>query len=147
MHEFDDFGIKFTISKSNSVDQKLKDEFYSGLSVIDKEIILYYLKQNFEIDNFYLIESSKIIFGYAGMFIDKSYANLVEIYIRNEFRELGLGTKLLNYIREDIKKMNLLFRAIVLPSDRTAKNFYESNAVTARIILMEEKRENSRRRP
>ena len=38
-------------------------------------------------------------------------------------------------------------RTITLPSDRVAKNFYEASGITARVLLMEEKREHNRYRP
>jgi outer membrane receptor protein involved in Fe transport len=42
--------------------------------------------------------------------------------------------------------LNIKLRTITLPSDRTAKNFYEANGITARILLMEEKRDKTRYR-
>ena len=147
MHEFNDFGLTFTISKAEKVDQQLINDFYSSLSEIDKELITYFKNLNFEKEIYYIIKSSEKVFGYARLVIEKLYANLLEIFISSEFRELGLGTKLLNYIIGDLKKNEYKFRAVVLPSDRIAKNFYESNSITARMIIMERKRENSRRRP
>ena len=147
MHEFIDFGLTFTILKTEKVDQQLLNDFYSELSEVDKDLISYYKNLNFEMETYYIIKSSEYAIGYARLVIEKLYANLLEIFITSEFRELGLGTKLLNFITEDLKKNELKFRAVVLPSDRTAKNFYESNSITASMIIMEEKRENSRRRP
>ena len=147
MHEFIDFGLTFTILKTEKVDQQLLNDFYSELSEVDKDLISYYKNLNFEMETYYIIKSSEYAIGYARLVNEKLYANLLEIFITSEFRELGLGTKLLNFITEDLKKNELKFRAVVLPSDRTAKNFYESNSITARMIIMEEKRENSRRRP
>lgn len=147
MYEFIDFGLTFTILKTEKVDQQLLNDFYSELSEVDKDLISYYKNLNFEMETYYIIKSSEYAIGYARLVIEKLYANLLEIFITSEFRELGLGTKLLNFITEDLKKNELKFRAVVLPSDRTAKNFYESNSITARMIIMEEKRENSRRRP
>jgi len=147
VHEFIDFGLTFTILKTEKVDQQLLNDFYSELSEVDKDLISYYKNLNFEMETYYIIKSSEYAIGYARLVIEKLYANLLEIFITSEFRELGLGTKLLNFITEDLKKNELKFRAVVLPSDRTAKNFYESNSITARMLIMEEKRENSRRRP
>jgi len=147
VHEFIDFGLTFTILKTEKVDQQLLNDFYSELSEVDKDLISYYKNLNFEMETYYIIKSSEYAIGYARLVIEKLYANLLEIFITSEFRELGLGTKLLKFITEDLKKNELKFRAVVLPSDRTAKNFYESNSITARMIIMEEKRENSRRRP
>ena len=70
-----------------------------------------------------------------------------EIYVKKEFRELSLGTFLLNSIRKYVKSINSELRTVTLPSDRVAKNFYEASGITARVLLMEEKRENNRYRP
>ena len=81
------------------------------------------------------------------MGIASTHFHLVQIYLKEEFRELGLGTQLFKYIKNDAFKRNKKIRTFTLPSDRRAKNFYESNRITARILIMEEKRENSRYRP
>ena len=47
-------------------------------------------------------------------------------------------------INNDSKKDNKQIRTYTLPSDRTAKNFYESNRITARVLIMEQKRTTSR---
>jgi GNAT superfamily N-acetyltransferase len=85
--------------------------------------------------------------GYAKICDNNSYSLLVEIFVKNEFRQLSLGTFLLDSIREYVKSINSILRTITLPSDRVAKNFYEANGITARVLLMEEKRENNRYRP
>ena len=46
----------------------------------------------------------------------------------------------------NLDELNIKLRTITLPSDRTAKNFYEANGITARVLLMEEKRDKSRNR-
>ena len=81
------------------------------------------------------------------MFEDKKYSLLTEIFIKEEFRELSLGTFLLNCVREYVEKIQSSLRTVTLPSDRVAKNFYEASGITARILLMEEKREHNRYRP
>ena len=77
---------------------------------------------------------------------DSEYAVLSEIYVLKDYRELGLGTFMLNSIRSYLDELNINLRTITLPSDRTAKNFYEANGITARILLMEEKRDKTRYR-
>ena len=85
--------------------------------------------------------------GYAKLFEDKRYSLLTEIFIKEDFRELSLGTFLLNCVREYVKKIKSSLRTVTLPSDRVAKNFYEASGITARVLLMEEKREHNRYRP
>ena len=82
--------------------------------------------------------------GYAKTFTQNKYKILTEIFIVQNFRELGLGTFVLNAIRAEVKKDNTPLRTITLPSDRVAKNFYEASGITARLLLMEEKRDKPR---
>ena len=95
----------------------------------------------------YVLYAENHEIGYSNIKEDNSYWNLFEIYIDQEFRELGLGTKLFHYILKECKKNIKTIRTYTLPSDRKAKNFYESNRITARVLIMEEKRANSRYRP
>ena len=92
----------------------------------------------------YLISIENHFIGYCSIQVDETYWNLYEIYIRKEYRELGIGTKLFEAINIDSKKDNKQIRTYTLPSDRTAKNFYESNRITARVLIMEQKRSTSR---
>ncbi len=142
--EFKDLGYEFFIELVDKVPIELKNEFKEVLSVIDKEIIDYYfdLKNNIMLNYLINIENNPI--GYCSLFEDETYWNLYEIYIREEFRELGIGTKLFQLIKEDTGKINKQIRTYTLPSDRRAKNFYESNRITARILIMEDKRTDSR---
>ena len=142
--EFKDLGYDFTIESVDKVPKDLKNEFKEDLSLFDEEIIDYYfaLKNNITLNYLINIEDNHI--GYCSLFEDETYWNLYEIYIKEEFRELGIGTKLFQVIKEDSKKMNKQIRTYTLPSDRRAKNFYESNRITARILIMEDKRAGSR---
>ena len=142
--EFKDLGYEFFIELVDKVPIELKNEFKEVLSVIDKEIIDYYfdLKNNIMLNYLINIENNPI--GYCSLFEDETYWNLYEIYIREEFRELGIGTKLFQLIKEDTGKINKQIRTYTLPSDRRTKNFYESNRITARILIMEDKRTDSR---
>ena len=85
--------------------------------------------------------------GYARIVIDEFYWNLYEIFIEYDFRELGLGTQLFEFINNQSKSSKSEIRTYALPSDRQAKNFYESNLITAKLLVMERKRENNRYRP
>tara|TARA_B100001175_G_scaffold281888_1_gene260569 strand:- start:1654 stop:1938 length:285 start_codon:yes stop_codon:yes gene_type:complete len=85
--------------------------------------------------------------GYARIVIDEFYWNLYEIFIENDLRELGLGTYLFEYINNLSQSKKADIRTYALPSDRQAKNFYESNSITAKLLIMERKREHNRYRP
>ena len=142
--EFKDLGFQFSIEIVKNIPIELKNEFKTVLSVIDKELINYYfeLKKDTKINYLICIEGNQI--GYASIFEDDTYWNLYEIYIKEEFRELGLGTRLFQLIKKDSQKVDKQVRTYTLPSDRRAKNFYESNMITARVLIMEDKRAKSR---
>jgi len=145
--KFNELNYTFTIDIVNQISKDLRKEFKDTLSLIDKKIISYYfdLKKNKTI--YYILKIEEWEIGYGLIVEDDEYWNLYEIYIKEEFRELGLGTKLFMHIKNDANKCNKRIRTYTLPSDRRSKNFYESNRITARVLIMEEKRENSRYRP
>ena len=145
--KFNELNYTFTIDSVDKISDKLRNEFKETLSLIDNKLIDYYFNLNLNISKSYIIKLDEWEIGYGLLVEDDEYFNLYEIYIKKEFRELGLGTKLFNYINNEIKEKNKKVRTYTLPSDRTAKNFYESNRITARVLIMEEKRENSRYRP
>jgi len=142
--EFKDLDYQFSIEIVENIPIELKNEFKTVLSVLDKELINYYfeLKKVHNINYLICIEGNQI--GYSSILEDDTYWNLYEIYIKEEFRELGLGTRLFQLIKKDSQKKDKQVRTYTLPSDRRAKNFYESNMITARVLIMEEKRSRSR---
>ncbi len=68
--------------------------------------------------------------GYARILEDDFYWNVYELFFKDNFRELGLGTKLFEYIADNSNMKNFEVRSFALPSDRQAKNFYESKHST-----------------
>ena len=145
--KFNELNYTFTINIVNQISKDLRKEFKDTLSLIDKKIISYYfdLKKIKTVN--YILKIDEWEIGYGLVVEDDEYWNLYEIYLKEEFRELGLGTKLFMHINNDANKCNKRIRTYTLPSDRRSKNFYESNRITARVLIMEEKRENSRYRP
>ncbi len=144
--QFKDININFEIKKANLIPKNLQQKFKAELSKIDKELVDYYFKKNFKNSIIYILYAEDFEIGYSKIINDEAYWNLYEIYINEDFRELGLGTRIFQYILNDCNKKNKTIRTYTLPSDRKAKNFYESNRITARVLIMEEKRENSRYR-
>ena len=147
MHKHNDLGYTFTVETDTEIPRILSESFIQRMSNIDENLLNYYsnLKLN-DSKNFLLLCENEPI-GYAKLFQDKEYSLLTEIFIQEEFRELSLGTFLLNCIRDYIETIQSSLRTITLPSDRVAKNFYEASGITARVLLMEEKREHNRYRP
>jgi len=145
--EFNELNYSFTINTIDKISKDLRKEFKETLSLIDNKLISYYFDLNISKTINYILKLDKWKIGYGLVVVDDEYWNLYEIYLKEEFRELGLGTKLFNFIKNDSYKNNKRVRTYTLPSDRRAKNFYESNRITARVLIMEEKRERYRYRP
>jgi hypothetical protein len=153
VHEFkfQDFGLNFQILEKSKSPTKLQKIFVNEIKNIDPVLFKYY--QNF-IKSFHSIyfvlsmeNTNNKEVGYARVVIDKFYWNLYEIFIENDLRELGLGTYLFEYINNLSQSKKADIRTYALPSDRQAKNFYESNSITAKLLIMERKREHNRYRP
>ncbi len=145
--QFNDINLSFEIKEQNTIPKSLQSNFKKELSKFDKEILDYYFKLRNNNSIIFVLYAEGHEVGYSKVVIDNDYWNLYEIYINEEFRELGLGTKLFRFISKESKKNKKSIRTYTLPSDRKAKNFYESNRITARILIMEEKRAKSRYRP
>ncbi len=146
-NKFNDINISFEIKETDLIPDDLQEKFKNELSKIDLDIINYYFELNNNNSIKYVLYAEGNEVGYSILTDENSYWNLFEIYINEEFRELGLGTKLFKYILNECNKNKKTIRTYTLPSDRKAKNFYESNRITARVLIMEEKRANSRYRP
>ncbi len=147
MYKHKDFGFIFTVETKSKIPKELINLFHQSMSSTDKELLDYYKTLIFDTEHIFLLSCDDEPIGYAKLCDNNKYSLLVEIFVKKEFRELSLGTFLLNSVREYVKSINSTLRTITLPSDRVAKNFYEASGITARILLMEEKRENNRYRP
>ena len=154
MHEkkFQDFGIDFEIEQQENSPVELQNLFNKEIENIDGVLLNYYQKISKDFDSYYFVlktsqnEKTSIV-GYARILEADLYWNVYELFIKDNFRELGLGTKLFEYITDIANFNKFQIRSFALPSDRQAKNFYESNAITAKVLIMEKKRENNRYRP
>jgi len=147
VHKHNDFGFTFTVETDIEIPNQLSDSFFKRMSNIDENLLNYYSNIEFNESKNFLLLCEKDPIGYAKLYEDKEYSLLSEIFIKDEFRELSLGTFLLNCVRDYIKTIQSSLRTVTLPSDRVAKNFYEASGITARVLLMEEKREHNRYRP
>ena len=149
---FQDFGLDFGIEEQKNSPLKLQNLFNNEIKNIDTVLFDYYQKLSKNFDSQYFVlnisqKSNLSEIGYARIVEDGFYWNIYELFIKENFRELGLGTKLFEFISEIANKKDYEIRSFALPSDRQAKNFYESNAITAKILIMEKKREHNRYRP
>ena len=147
VYSYNDFGFTFTVDSEGKVPEELINLFHESMSSIDKDLIDYYSTLIFDKEHSFLLCCEDEPIGYAKICDNNNYSLLVEIFVKYEFRQLSLGSFMLDSIREYVKSINSILRTITLPSDRVAKNFYEASGITARVLLMEEKRENNRYRP
>ena len=146
MYSYTDFGKTFTINLNDVPNSAIQNKFYNSISEIDNEIVEYYKTLVTDDEIYFNLYLDNLQIGYSKIINEHKYALLVEIYVIEEYQELGLGTFMLNTIRKYLKEKSIKLRTITLPGDRIAKNFYEANGITARVLLMEEKRDKSRNR-
>lgn len=139
-----DFNKDFILHNNVQIPEYLTKFFFDEQSNIDKDLVDYYKKLTFNKSISFLLECENEMIGYAKLVQSYDYFLLSEIFIIKEYRELGLGSFILSSIRKYIKDFEFPLRTVTLPSDRQAKNFYEANGITARALLMEEKREKNR---
>ena len=149
---FQDFGLDFGIEEQKNSPLKLQNLFNNEIKNIDTVLFDYYQKLSKNFDSQYFVlnisqKSNLSEIGYARIVEDGFYWNIYELFIKENFRELGLGTKLFEFISDIANKKDYEIRSFALPSDRQAKNFYESNAITAKVLIMQKKREHNRYRP
>lgn len=147
MHEFENFNYKFSIITTDTAPAELRSSFIEEMNQIDNIMINHYLSLEFIKKIYFVLTQEDVNIGYGCGVIENGFLTIYELFVLPEYRELGFGTKIFNEIRTFTDTSNLKIRSITLPSDRTGKNFYESNLITARALVMEEKRENSRYRP
>ena len=150
--KFQDFGLNFEIQETQNSPSKIQSEFNDEINNIDTTLFNYYQKISTQFKSAYFLlivfsDDKQQTIGYARVVEDDYYWNLYEIFINKNYREMGLGTRLFEYISFVSSKNNFQIRTYALPSDRQAKNFYESNAITAKLLIMEKKREHNRYRP
>ena len=150
--KFQDFGLNFEIQETQNSPSKIQSEFNDEINNIDTTLFNYYQKISTQFKSAYFLlnvflDDKYQTIGYARVVEDDYYWNLYEIFINKNYREMGLGTRLFEYISFVSSKNNFQIRTYALPSDRQAKNFYESNAITAKLLIMEKKREHNRYRP
>lgn len=144
MYKHNDFNKEFLLQPVVQVNQELEAQFIKEIAIIDDGLIKYYKSLNLENPEFYELSCETLAIGYVKTFIENQYRLLTEIFIVENFRELGLGTFILNSVRKKVKNEKIPLRTVTLPSDRIAKNFYEASGITARALLMEEKRDKPR---
>ena len=147
MHEFENFNYKFSITTTDTAPAELRSSFIEEMNQIDNIMINHYLSLEFIKKIYFVLTQEDVNIGSGCGVIENGFLTIYELFVLPEYRELGFGTKIFNEIRTFTDTSNLKIRSITLPSDRTGKNFYESNLITARALVMEEKRENSRYRP
>ena len=107
MYNHSDFGKSFKIVITEEPDKEIKDKFFNDLSSIDKQLIEYYKSINSPDEKYFNLYSEDNLIGYSRLIFQLEYAVLSEIYVLNDYRELGLGTFMLNSIRSYLDELNI----------------------------------------
>ena len=105
MYNHSDFGKSFKIVITEEPDKEIKDKFFNDLSSIDKQLIEYYKSINASEEKYFNLYSEDNLIGYSRLIFQLEYAVLSEIYVLNDYRELGLGTFMLNSIRSYLDEL------------------------------------------
>ena len=112
MYSHSDFGKSFKLVITEEPDKEIKDKFFNDLSSIDKQLIEYYKSINSPDEKYFNLYSEDNLIGYSRLIFQLEYAVLSEIYVLNDYRELGLGTFMLNSIRSYLGELNIKLRTI-----------------------------------
>ncbi len=91
-----------------------------GHEMLEKE-----LKYN-EMAHYFVMEKDNKIIGYIGLWIDDIACQIINFFIKEEFRKNGYGTSFLEYIIEYATNKNVeIFSLEVRESNKTAIALYE----------------------
>ena len=101
--KFQDFGLNFEIQETQNSPSKIQSEFNDEINNIDTTLFNYYQKISTQFKSAYFLlnvflDDKQQTIGYARVVEDDYYWNLYEIFINKNYREMGLGTRLFEYI-------------------------------------------------
>ena len=82
-------------------------------------------------------ELDGFVVGYLELAFDGDIANVRQVYVQPEARELGFGDGLLEAARWEAQRHGCgALEGFALPGDRDTKNLYERAGITARKIIV-----------
>ncbi len=77
------------------------------------------------------------IMGSAATQIDGNKANIVNIYVEPDAREIGIGDALLSQLIDELRRREITYvNAQALPGDRATKNLFERHGLIAQTIIV-----------
>jgi GNAT superfamily N-acetyltransferase len=81
-----------------------------------------------------------VVVGYLQLVVHDGIAEVHQVYVHPEARELGFGDWLLEAALAHARGVNCRFiEGVALPGDRDTKNLYERAGITARKIVVSRK--------
>ena len=108
----------------NRLEEQDRELIYS---IINKEFNVKYLKDNIY-TNWYVYKENDNIIGFINYDIIFDKSEIEYIYVSNEFKRKGIGTKLLNKMIQDLKEKKVNNITLEVRSDNIkAINFYKKN--------------------
>jgi GNAT superfamily N-acetyltransferase len=82
-------------------------------------------------------ELDGFVVGYLELALNGDIANVCQVYVQPEARELGFGDGLLDAARREAQRHGCsALEGFALPGDRETKNLYERAGITARKIIV-----------
>lgn len=79
----------------------------------------------------------EVVVGYLELIIAGDVAEVRQVWVHPEARELGLGDSLLGHAMEAARRRGcVVLEGTALPGDRDTKNLYERAGITARKIVV-----------
>ncbi|MGM9972305.1 MAG: ribosomal protein S18-alanine N-acetyltransferase [Anaeroplasmataceae bacterium] len=81
---------------------------------------------NSDMYHYFVLEEDGIIKAYIGLWVDGSIAQILNFYVKEEFRRCHLGTTMLEYAIEFLNSLKVLTISLeVRPSNLNAIDLYE----------------------
>ena len=109
------------------------------LEMADKKINTYLKNPNAK--SYISIIDGKVvgfIMGHINYYLDQCEFSIEEFIIKKEYQGKGIGTKMLNYVEEDLKKIGIDGIILLTGSGFPSEKFYEKNKFRKldRVIVM-----------
>jgi ribosomal protein S18 acetylase RimI-like enzyme len=75
--------------------------------------------------------------GSAAAQIDGNRADIINIYVEPDAREIGIGDALLSQLIDELRRREISYvNAQALPGDRATKNLFERHGLIAQTIIV-----------
>lgn len=124
--------INLRLADINDIDALYElNELFNGIGCSIKEIMAESIRNNNQ-ETVFIAAAGDIVIGFLCVQLFKSmcyninYAEITELFIREEYRRQGAATELMNYAEEYFKSQNICgYQLFTGACNKTAQAFYE----------------------